>query len=543
MTGIARADFAERHPLRGERYWSRTSPDGPWDAIVVGSGMGGLTTAAILSELGQRVLVLEQHYLPGGFTHAFSHAGYVWDVGVHAIGEVTRHTSSGRLLERLTHGSLEWASLGSVYEEFHFPDGLRIDFPDSPEAFRANLLAAFPAEARAIDGYLRAVRRAAKAVRSHYLAKTLPSGLRWFVEATLGRRARPWLDRTVDEVLGQLTDDARLRAVLTAQWGYYGTPPREAAFAIQALITRHFLHGGYYPVGGAQEIARCLTRTVAQAGGWTRIAADVDEVLITRGRATGVRLADGEELEAKRVALATGVGTAVRGLLPEPHRSAAWAREVRAIGPGPAHVCLYLGFKGDPRTAGASGANKWFYGTWNPEESLWQVEPGVAAPPAPVLYTSFPSLKDPSHDPGPENRHTGEVVTFVPWSAFETWSGSRWNRRGADYDRFKAALKERLLEQILVHLPGLEPLVDCAELSTPLSTEFFCRPLRGSIYGLEATPRRFRCRPLGPRSPIPGLYFSASDVASGGVMGAFAGGMLAAIAMEPRRTLGLLRAS
>ena len=147
---VQRETFSQRHPLRGERYWSRTSPQGspagtaasPWDAIVVGSGMGGLGTAALLSQLGRRVLVLEQHYLPGGFTHAFSRAGYIWDVGVHVVGEVTPHSSNGRMLARLTGGSLEWASVGPVYEEFHFPGGLRIDFPDSPEQFRANLLLA-----------------------------------------------------------------------------------------------------------------------------------------------------------------------------------------------------------------------------------------------------------------------------------------------------------------------------------------------------------------------------------------------------------------
>jgi all-trans-retinol 13,14-reductase len=541
MAVAERAEFAERHPLRGKRYWSRTSPQGPWDAVVVGSGMGGLATAAILAELGQRVLVLEQHYLPGGFTHAFSRKGYVWDVGVHAIGEVTPHTSSGRLLNRLTGGSLQWSSLGPVYEEFHFPDGLRIDFPDSPEQFRENLVAAFPREGAAIDAYLRTVREAARAMRGHYLAKAAPRWLAPVAEALLARRARRWIDRTVEEVLSELTGDGRLRAVLAAQWGYYGTPPSRAAFAIQALITRHFLHGGYYPVGGAQEIARCLCRTVARAGGWTRISADVDQVLLERGRAVGVRLTDGEEIRARRVVVATGIGTASRRLLPDPHRSSPWARSVREIGAGPAHVCLYLGFKGDPSVAGASGANKWFYGTWDSDRSLWEVAVDRELGPAPVLYTSFPSLKDPAHDPGPEERHTGEVVTFVPWSTFEPWSGSRWRSRGSGYTELKERLQEKLLEQIFGHLPGLESLVDYAEVSTPLSTEFFCRPLRGSIYGLEATPERFNSRALRVRSPIENLYFSASDVTSGGVMGAFGGGMLAALAMEPRRVFKLLK--
>ena len=60
--------------------WSHDLPDGPWDAIVIGSGMGGMTSAAVLAKLGQRVLVLEQHVIPGGFTQTFRRPGHHWDV-------------------------------------------------------------------------------------------------------------------------------------------------------------------------------------------------------------------------------------------------------------------------------------------------------------------------------------------------------------------------------------------------------------------------------------------------------------------------------
>ena len=128
------------------KVWSKTGgPSGPFDVIIIGSGMGGMTTAAMLAELGKKVLVLEQHYVPGGFTHAFKRGPYEWDVGVHAIGEVGAQAMLGRLLSRLTDDELKWASLGGVYDEFYYP-GLRIDFPDNAHAYRSNLIAAFPDE-------------------------------------------------------------------------------------------------------------------------------------------------------------------------------------------------------------------------------------------------------------------------------------------------------------------------------------------------------------------------------------------------------------
>lgn len=521
------------------RPWSKTAPhDGPFDDIVIGSGMGGMTTAAVLARLGRRVLVLEQHYTPGGFTHSFKRpGGYHWDVGVHAVGEVTERSMPGQVLARLTDGALQWASLGPVYDAFHFPDDFRIDFPDTPAQFRDNLVSAFPREARAIDRYLELCREITRGMRPWFLGRALPRRLGGPLEPLLARRTAPWIRRRTSDVLRELTGDARLRTVLAGQWGYYGARPSEASFLIQALVTRHFLHGAFYPVGGAGRIAETLLATVAQAGGWTRIATPVERIVIERGRAVGVELAGGERIAARRVFSAIGVPPTLERLLPPDIAQAQWAQSITALPATPCHVCLHLGFRGDIREAGASAANQWFWTTWETDADDWRVEDlrgdRENAPEASVLYCSFPSLKDPTHDPGPEQRHTGEVVTFVPWEAFRAWQETRWHRRGGEYDDFKAALEASLLEQFLRRMPGLRPMVDHVELSTPLSTDHFVRPRRGAIYGIEPTPARFTNRWLRPRSPVPGLFFSGSDVGTVGVIGAMMGGLLAAIAAEP----------
>lgn len=519
-----------------EKPWDKRGEGhvGPYDTIVIGSGMGGLTTAAMLAKAGEKVLILEQHYVPGGFTHVFNRPGYVWDVGVHAVGEVTPKSFLGRLLQYLTDGRLKWASLGPVYDEFFWPDGVRVDFPDNPKQFRDNLVAAFPGEATAIDAYLKRVRDVSRAVGPYFLLKTLPGKLGDFAGRFAARKAQQAFQELTQDALDALTSNKKLQAVLASQWGYYGSIPRRSSFAIQALVTKHFQWGAWYPEGGSQEIARHLLKTVAAAGGWTRVSTDVEEILVENGKAVGVRIRKtGEIIRAQRIVSAAGVQSTVNRLLPPSQRQTEWAESVSNLESGPAHVCLYLGFKGDIRQAGASAANKWFYETWSMDADAWQVKAGQEAPDAPILYCSFPSLKDPLHDPGPEQRHTGEVVTFVPWDEFESWAGTRWKKRGDDYAAFKAALTERMLKQFFSHMPHLEPLLDFAELSTPLSTENFTRPVRGSIYGLEPTPKRFANPWLKARSPIPGLFFSGSEVGTVGVMGAMLGGALAAVAARP----------
>jgi all-trans-retinol 13,14-reductase len=528
---------------REERSWSKRTERTGFDYIVVGSGMGGMTAAAMLARLGRKVLVLEQHYTPGGFTHTFRRNGYRWDVGVHAVGEVTPHAMTGRLLHQLTAGRLKWASLGPIYEEFYWPDGLRIDFPDHPAAFRSTLVDTFPHESKAIDTYLYRVRDVSRAMKGYYQARALPPGLAALGSMVLARTAQAAFESNTAEVLAALTPDPRLRAVFASQWGYYGSPPSRSSFAIQALVVKHFQHGGYYPVGGSARIGVELLRTVAEAGGWTRIDADVAEILVERGRAVGVRLRDGEEIRASTAVIsAIGAVSTALHLVRRESGWAAWADGLGTLPPAPAHVCLNLGFKGDIRALGCSGANKWFYRTWDLEEEAWDVHPDRPIPPAPCLYVSFPSLKDPEHDPGPEQRHTGEVVTFVPWERFAPWSGTDWRKRGPEYESFKAKIQDALLRQLLQHMPQLESVVDHVELSTPVSTETFTRPRHGSIYGVEPTPARFRNPHLRPATPIKGLYLAGSEVATVGVIGAMMGGVLAVMAAEPVGALRLLRA-
>jgi all-trans-retinol 13,14-reductase len=525
--------------------WSKHAavqvPGGVWDTIVIGSGMGGMTTAAMLAKLGQRVLVLEQHYVPGGFTHMFKRKGYTWDVGVHAVGEVSTRSMPGRLLRTLTDDQLKWESLGPVYDAFHFPGDVHIDFPDSAKQFRENLVAAFPKEVAAIDEYLRLVREVSGGMRRYYLSRLAPTRLARFLDPILAGDTNRMLRARTADVVNGLTNDPHLRTVMCAQWGYYGAPPERSSFAMQALVVKHFIHGAYYPVGGAGRIAQTLLRTVANAGGWTRISSDVKQIVIEDERAVGVQLADGEVIRAKRVVSAAGPVPTLRNLLPVHYlTSSPWGKAVGALKPAPAHVCLYIGFKGDIRAAGASAANQWFYEVWSSIAEAWDVTRDPL-PDAPVLYCSFPSLKDPTHDPGPDVRHTGEVVTFVPWELFTPYLDKRWMKRGDAYTAFKKRMEHALLEQLLRHMPQLRPLVDYVELSTPASTDHFVRPLHGSIYGLEPTPERFENPWLRPRSPIPGLFFSGSDMASVGVIGAMMGGVLCATAIDPIGALPLLR--
>lgn len=523
-------DLSSQRGDEKTRPWSHQIPDGRWDTIVVGSGIGGMTTAAMLAKIGQRVLVLEQHVIPGGFTQTFRRPGYHWDVGVHIVGEMTTRSFAGRLLADLTDGRLEWESVGPIYDEFNFPDGFTIQFPDSPEAFRETLVDYFPHERQGIDEYLSLVRTASRASGRDLQMRAMP----WYL-APGGRRkateaATQFYGATTESVLASLVEDPRLRSVLAAQWGYYGVPPSRSSFAMHALMVQHFLRGASYPVGSAASIAPALLRTVAEAGGWTTVRRTVDEIIVRRHKVAGVKLSDGTEIEAKRVISAAGV-IPTSSMLGD-SAPGGWSDSYRE--PGPAHLSLYLGFSGaDIASHGAQRYCQWYYDSWDTETIGWDVQADRKPGPAPVVFCSFPSIKDPAHDPGREQRHTGEAITFVPWEPFSAWKDAKWKRRGPEYEDFKNRLTEALLGQYRQLYPELSSHIDHAELSTPVSTHHFTSAPAGSIYGLATEPDRFADETLLPATSISGLYLSGADVSTPGVAGALMGGVLAAVASAP----------
>jgi all-trans-retinol 13,14-reductase len=492
--------------------------------------MGGMTAAAMLAKLGRRVLVLERHAIPGGFTQTFKRPGYRWDVGVHIVGEMTEHSYAGRMLKDLTNGQLQWEPVGPIYDEFNFPDGFTIQFPDTPDAFRATLAESFPDQRQEIDDYLTLVRNVARASGRYLQSRALPKLIGGQKKAA--ETVRPHIAATTQEVLESVVGDPQLRSVLAAQWGYYGAPPSQSSFAMHALMVQHFIYGAFYPAGTAASIAPALLQTVADVGGWSSVRRPVAEILVRRGRAVGVRLDDGSEIASKQVISAAGAPLTAALLGDQAPES--WAQAYRTA--GPAHVSLYLGFAGaDITRLGAERFCQWYYDSWEVESADWKIDSARPLEPAPVMFCSFPSTKDPLHDPGEKQRHTGEAITFVPWESFSDWLGSRWKRRGDSYDGFKQRITDAMLEQYLDRYPQLEPYVDHVELSTPLSTHHFTGAHRGSIYGLGTEPERFTDGTLMPRTAIRGLYLAGSDAGTPGITGALIGGVLAAVAAEPIR--------
>jgi all-trans-retinol 13,14-reductase len=258
------------------------------DVIVIGSGIGGLTVASLLAQLQKkRVLVLERHFQPGGYSHSFRRGKYHWDVGLHYVGAMQKSSPLRQVFDLVTGGQVDWSPLPEPFERFSYP-GFDFNVTGDPKQFEADLIGRFPAEEKAIRAYFKDIARAARAITSAQLEMNSRSGFRWLM--AIGR----WwfgkhLKYSTKEYLDAHLSDPLLKAVLASQWGDYGLPPGASAFPVHAMVAQHYLQGGYYPAGGAGGIAESVRKILETTGGQVLIRREVTEIVIENGVAVGVR--------------------------------------------------------------------------------------------------------------------------------------------------------------------------------------------------------------------------------------------------------------
>jgi all-trans-retinol 13,14-reductase len=523
----------------GKRYRAERI-DADYDAIVIGSGIGGLCSAALLSQLGKKVIVLEQHYTAGGFTHAYERNGYEWDVGVHYIGDMGRKSQGRALFDFISAGNLKWAEMDPVYDRIILGDE-QFDFVAGKENFKDSLKKQFPEEADAIDKYVALVTATTKYMGAVSQAKAMPAPIAKMMSLSAKNKFPDYALETSYDVLKGLTDNEKLIAVLCGQWGDHGCPPKESVFLMHALIAGHYFNGGFYPVGGASQMAATIIPQIQVSGGDVFTYADVKEIIVDKGRAVGVKMADEHCVFAKTVISNAGVVNTFSDLLPAAHsEKLGYKQKVDALATSMSHGGMYLGLKGTAEELQLPKTNLWIYLDEHHDDNVAALRKDPSAP-LPLVYVSFPSAKDPDFQRRYPGRSTIEIVIGpCDFESYRQWADKTWGKRGDDYEALKEDLSERMLEALFKQMPQLRGKIDYSEVSTPLSTSHFCRYKQGEAYGLAHHKARFQQDWLRPKTSLPGLYLTGQDIISCGVVGALMAGMVTAMSVVGVRDAGAL---
>jgi len=496
----------------------KSSEEQTFDAIVIGSGVGGMAAARMLAEFGgKRVLVLEQHYTPGGMTHEFSRGSYHFGTGVHYLGISDQSGEPGRFLRYLSDGRLQWQRLPADFDILHFP-GLDFAVPSSETQFIDRLKEMFPSEAKAIDDYFLVVRKAAKGMISRHVVTSFPSAIRAVAMPIVGALFPESFRLLHDEIARNLRDP-KLRAILSARWGLYGRPPSESAFGFHALIPMDsYIDGAIYPVGGPREVGQAMLDSLERYGVVLRVRQRVNRVIVEKGRAAGLEVTDqvtGQSYRVHANCIVSAIGIRNTCRLVDAAHARPIQRELAKLPKELAAVLLFVGFHRSPTTLGLQGENHWLMPDLDDEIGFMRpLGEGI-------LYASFGSLNNPA-----AREHIAEVIQMIDLEAFRDELVEP-----EKYQRFKKGITERILDRLDQRWPGFKENVAFTELATPSTFEKYQGSVGGSFYGLSAGPERLRSSVARCYTPVKGLFLAGQDACGPGVEAALMGGILAANAV------------
>ncbi len=495
-----------------------------FDAIVIGSGMGGLAAASLLAQMKRyRVLVLERHFKLGGFIQSFQRpGGYHWDVGLHYVGELESRSPYRQAMDYITAGRLKWVKMKDPFDVFLYPD-LRFEVSSDRADYLRKLQDLFPQESGPLQDYFLDIIR----VREILIGRWLPSAQMLKREEAY-RQNYDLIRQTLQTYLDSHFRDSRLKGLLASQWGNYGLPPKLASFGTHAATVRHYLDGGYYPSGSSSALVDVLAEIVREAGGELKTRHRVVRILVEDRKARGVEvetLGGRVRFDAPEIYSDAGAEATYNGLLSEETHAPEILKE---LSNSPVHgvVVLYLGLKSTCGSLGVHGQNFWIYEHYD-HDAMWENRNSLAGGKASYCFLSFPGIKDPG-----AKAPTAEIIADLDYDVFQTWRDKEWMRRGRDYSALKTKITETLLNFVESRLPGFRKEVAYAELSTPLTVKHFTGYRGGNIYGFPGVSSRYEMECFKPNTPIEGLKLVGVDAGSSGISGAMFGGLLGVAAQH-----------
>ena len=500
------------------------------DCIIIGSGIGGLALGAMLSKIGHKILILEQHYIAGGCTHTFNERGYEFDTGIHYVGNVNK---LNKVLTMISTKKINWYKLGSDDTElYNIYDKIIVNNDQylckaGYKNFLRDRILDFPNEKEAIEKYVKLVKHVAK-LKLFIISKMLPNKvLSYIIRTFFCREYYYYATKTAYEVISKLTTNKRLITVLCGQAGNYALSPYKVSFYIHASMVNHYFEGGFYPINGCSEFAKGLISTINKSGGRVLVSKAVHKILVKNKRAIGIEMENGYKIYAKYVVSNCGIHKTQTLLNESIKQNTGWTNiKIKHSTP---YYTLFVALEGNKSSSKLPSANIWYWKEnmkRDPENyniSVDNLEDFLTP-----IFISFPSTKDPTWNNKYPNKSTANVIVKMPYEFFTKWQNQKSGKRDIDYQDFTKKINTILINKLLLFYPQLKDKINFVFSGSPLTNKHYLGYLHGECIGLENTPERYINTNLSAKTPIDNLYLTGQDICTPGFSGALSGAIITA---------------
>jgi len=488
------------------------------EVVVIGSGISGLTAAALLAKKGRRVIILERNRRPGGALKRFTRRGIPFDIGFHYSGCL----GSGGILRVLWEYLGVWSHLR--VHPFPSEGNDRLILRNSGKSVRAffsykrledELRQAFPNEAEGVVTYLKTLRGICDSIPFYNMDLSLTPFLRGLLpSARIG----------LAPFLTSLTKDPDLQAVLVSPAFLYGVPPRQASLAVHAMVAHAFISGAYAIDGGGQAIADAFLSIFRKAGVEVLTGQEVESIFVTNEKVAGIKTSEMEIHCSK--AVYTGHPAGLLDLVSEGTFRQAYHSRLQDL-ENTTSMFVVFGAVDNPASlrnltwvnhyAIPSGLDILDVNLICPEESALLMT-------APGRRYSAPALSDASRG----------IILMRPasWNEVAPFSIGAGGTRSASYKKWKSQSADRLLDQAkkLWGYSRIEPLA----IGSPLTFRDKLGVPGGAVYGVQHCLNQIN---PGARTRLPGLWLSGQGTLMTGIVGASLSGLVTVGEMEGLESL------
>jgi prolycopene isomerase len=455
-----------------------------FEVIVVGSGIGGMTAAALLARAGQRVLVAEQHSSPGGYAHSFRRGPYIMDPAVHSIIDPRLFDALLRHLDVREHCTL--IPVNTFYTVFIEGQRFQVPLTGWPDFVEAHV-SWFPESAQEIRAFFAMCRQI------HRDAHNLPQRLgldRLDEVAARFPTLFKYRNAVLADVLEEFIRDPRPRALCAALSLLLGLGATRLPFQSFAQMMGGYLaEGGFCVQGGAEEVIRAMAIGVERDGGRVLCNSRVTRILVEDGQARGVLLKDGRRFSAPVVISNAPVPLTFEELVGPEHVPEPYLRKLRRLKVSGSAFIFYGATRLDLPALGVYHTN-FLLRTWDLDAAYdFDVKQGRAN-----VLGLFAGVVDPTL--APPGEHVFTCLLHAPYDIGTPWAEA------------KPEFKAMMLKELGLVFPGFADHLVFSDVATPLTLERFSMNTGGAIYGWENTLQHVGSKRPSPHTPVAGLYLA-----------------------------------